>query len=332
VKGKDKDARRCGYGMILCGDKGRSKLSSLVRMLVCCSALLWATSFILFNDDTLPSASSLSLLDSSAAADAASHDASALDAVASNRQEPHSFLNKLRDETVVFQGTYKGKTSYVSKNSGTYRDLMIVCGCMGMYDDDDEEGEEEDADPPPTIPSDETHMYMRRLYEEIMGVEQSTIPRITPASKPTDSGFHVPIYIDISKEMGRGIYAKQDIANGTHVWTGTYEARMFEGWQYRSFVMSVPKELQCNFLLHWSYTLKDEDSPHGSAMIVDLDYSYLWNSVGPKRLNTYQTDVEGSKDPVIYATRDIKAGEQLLMSYSDFLGSQMRGKKKPLGL
>lgn len=99
---------------------------------------------------------------------------------------------------------------------------------------------------------------LRKAYRETLGSESSIPPAEEDDMEPTDgtkgnTGFLVGTQVLVSKELGRGNYATEDIKKGAMVWKSKYTARFTTGNQYRAFLKAIPPALACE-IITWAYT------------------------------------------------------------------------------
>ena len=151
---------------------------------------------------------------------------------------------------------------------------------------------------------------MRRTYVRVVGADASTVG-------PPESdynGFSRPYEVG-HNSYGRGIYAKADIPKGLLVWHNIRSAAFSEGMQFREFVMTLPPELRCD-ALQWSYVMDGK-------IYCDLDEGALCND-GYSTGSNIDIDEEASAKFIakagmqLFASRDIKEGEELLCNYWSF--------------
>jgi hypothetical protein len=161
-----------------------------------------------------------------------------------------------------------------------------------------------------TIHDQDAWKLMRRTYADIVGADASTIG-------PPESGyngFSRPYFVG-HNDLGRGIYAGDNIPKDSLVWHNIRSAAFSEGRQFRQFVMALPRELGCD-VLQWSYVMDD-------TIYCDLDEGSFCND-GYSEGNNVDTDKTASAKFItragmqLFATRDIKKGEELLCNYSSF--------------
>lgn len=182
------------------------------------------------------------------------------------------------------------------------------------------------------IHSKATWVNLRQAYVDVVGAEDSSIP--VPVT--SNSGFHVPIYIDHSKETGRGVYVKERVAKDELIWTGHGEgsqSAVFDSIdKYREFLHRVDNDVVCDLLI-WCYpTYEEEDKEdedydeYGQNSVdigCDLDEGSFFNNAKTRNeSNIYHLYKEGEEEcdenVSAYASRNIEAGEQLLAWYNDF--------------
>lgn len=157
------------------------------------------------------------------------------------------------------------------------------------------------------------------------------------------SSLAVPTIIgDAGPGKGRGVFAKDDIPKGTLVAnidngsTGIFK----EGHSWREFVVSLPEETACNFI-EWSWVQTitplndgDDEIRSGLTIFASFDESNLMNAadwdgveanVSCGNPSMQGGDGQGQCRFQYYATRDIDAGEELLINYAEFEDSSQKG-------
>mmetsp|Transcript_4441 Transcript_4441/g.5146 ORF Transcript_4441/g.5146 Transcript_4441/m.5146 type:complete len:261 (+) Transcript_4441:29-811(+) len=143
-----------------------------------------------------------------------------------------------------------------------------------------------------------TWKYLRRTYRRVMG-GKSTIDK-----KDIESGFQVPYEVRYSPKYGRSVFVLEPIEKGEIIWDDKYNAEFSDEATLRHFLKSIPYNLQCEILL-WAYPVE------GGNADVELDDGSF--------INHGTTDEEINFDGNNRASRDIEAGEELLMNYTDFI-------------
>lgn len=173
-----------------------------------------------------------------------------------------------------------------------------------------------------------TWMRLRKAYIAV-GVTNSTIH--VPIKE--ESGFHVPYYVSHSPDSGRGVYAKEPILKGQKVWTGigSQSAYFKTGDEFRRFLHLVGDAVVCDLLI-WCYPTYWEMRENEKSLWIacDLDEGSLINEgddITAKNIEISR--LKGNDTDFLYASRDIEAGEELLMRYDDFTGG---GLWKKFGL
>jgi len=173
---------------------------------------------------------------------------------------------------------------------------------------------------PRPIPSQSDWMYARKIYRDIVGEDDATI--IADDDEKENNGF--PVLIEpkqSSPEKGRGVFALQDINEGTLVWSISNMAKFKNGERYREFLSKFEVGLACD-MIGWSYVV---DTCDGELCIaITLDDSSLCNDGGEDYYddNANVGCYEGETKVCIendYALGDIKAGDELLCKYENFV-------------
>lgn len=214
-----------------------------------------------------------------------------------------------------------------------------------LYFGDDDENEVEtnnnsstnqpSSPPPRPVPTREEWAYLRGTYVAVVGVEHSSIPPHQAIQQR--NGFAVPIEVRVNDLVGRAVYATTNIRRGDLVWSHGLTAEFDSGHDYQRFLESLPEELACDVLI-WAYVqdVGNEVRRHnhraqcGAAnhtyiVAVDLDEGSLINSdakaknIGciPKSERTTSESIGLSCKGYLFALRDIRAGEEILIDYAD---------------
>ena len=217
--------------------------------------------------------------------------------------EPEAKLKGLAD--ILYGGLYTGVAQGFIYNDGrvwshfTVSEMKDHLRCSEYYQRAEQ-----------TIHDQDAWKEMRRTYVRVVGADASTVG--PPES--SYNGFSRPYQVG-HNNYGRGIYAKADIPKGSLVWQNIRSAAFSEGMQFREFVMTLPPELGCD-VLQWSYVMDEK-------IYCDLDEGSFCNngySVG----SNIDIDEEVSAKFIakagmqLFASRDIKEGEELLCNYASF--------------
>jgi hypothetical protein len=176
------------------------------------------------------------------------------------------------------------------------------------------------------IPSTETWMKMRQAYVDVVGSSESTI------GEPNEvDGFFAPIEVQQSPGKGRGLFAAEDIPRGQHIWSGAIQMATFDsGLDYKKFLGSISDDDACD-VLQYAYVVilgDDAENQDNARICVDLDNGSIMNSVDFDHdtvdagcLPEWNDRFRGGCDLNLYALRDIKKGDEILMDYG-LLGFQ----------
>jgi predicted RecA/RadA family phage recombinase len=156
-----------------------------------------------------------------------------------------------------------------------------------------------------TIFKQATWEYLQDAYRRAVPSGTSTI-----AIEPT-SGVMVPHEIRLIPGKGRGLFATKNIKKGEVIWKNIQSAEFEDELSWRRFVSSIPYELACD-VHQWAYVEYDEDDKI-SILYLDLDDGSFTNTPDGDQ------DENSTTEEVSIALRDIKAGEEITMSYSGLL-------------
>jgi hypothetical protein len=132
-------------------------------------------------------------------------------------------------------------------------------------------------------------MKLRYTYHQITSKHKDISTR--PISTLTDSvlesqytdGFHTPIQATLHTGKGRTLISSHKIPPWTVVWESAYSASFETGFQYWSFLNSIPRDIACD-VIQWAYVIKVKDPEYPSEddeyfMIqVDLDEGSYMNT------------------------------------------------------
>lgn len=176
------------------------------------------------------------------------------------------------------------------------------------------------------IHNESTWISLRDAYIATVGTQNSTLGN--------NLGFKVPIEAKHTSYAGRGLFAKEDIAEGQVVWTGwkSNNARFKTAGAFRRFLSALNNDLVCDLLI-WCYPFYEDDDDETSLTIAcDLDEASFTNDENKydpefpeKKYNVKNlgcdesnVDIEDECQFTLYALHDIKTGEELIASYAEF--------------
>lgn len=218
-----------------------------------------------------------------------------------------------------------------------------------------DEGDDEVSSPPPASRSlDEMELNPQQLattmkmLEDLREKYQKEVNIVPVANRQNaKSVFTVPVIVGDAGEKGRGIYAKEFIRKGTLVLdidsdnVGVFKDAM----QWREFTYSlgvVDPETSCNFM-EWCWVQHiekeegaREDIRHGWTVFLAFDESGLVNNaewgeeMANVRCGTLVKEDEGHETwsackYSYHASKDIQAGDELLINYSEFEDATQTG-------
>mmetsp|Transcript_7664 Transcript_7664/g.17201 ORF Transcript_7664/g.17201 Transcript_7664/m.17201 type:complete len:338 (-) Transcript_7664:276-1289(-) len=174
--------------------------------------------------------------------------------------------------------------------------------------------------------------------------------------------FLVPTEVKAISNIGRGVFALEDVEKGTMINRPTNAIEFHSREIFRDFMAYLIKKrarLRCDLFL-WFYATRKSPEDGDYIICLDADHTSLINSaegydedngddedddddendddddddeeeddeyddeynfelnVGQSVVVTGDERIYGCQDPPTYALRDIKAGEELRMSYGDF--------------
>jgi hypothetical protein len=163
----------------------------------------------------------------------------------------------------------------------------------------------------------EMWMTMRRTYHDLL--------RDNPGEISEQDGFSVAVEAKQSIDKGRSIYAAQDIQRGDHIWTGATQMATFDsGTIYKRFLASLPKDMACDVMI-WCYIqfvdvvdVVELDVRKAPRICVDLEIGSFINTVSSPEDTIdagYLPEWKDSQQD-LYALRDIKKGDEILMDYN----------------
>ena len=177
-----------------------------------------------------------------------------------------------------------------------------------------------------TMYTEESWKLFNEIYHKVVPREPSSLP-----SEFTQNGYHVPIEIKLG-DLGRGVFATEDISKDTLIWKSTNTAEFHTGQEYRDFLRLLPQPLACDVLM-WAYIRIISDEDDNKMMVcADLDEGSFVNhgrteanmELGINGRGLLQEDEHEELtwygcDLEFYANRDIKAGEEIRANYNNFI-------------
>jgi hypothetical protein len=190
-------------------------------------------------------------------------------------------------------------TDNIDSLHGTLRDIDLYLECYEYQDRPVEYFNEQDI-----------WRYIQQIYLAAVGPGKSTIPELY------GTGFQVKVKFDYAKGKGRGVFAAEDIPKDTIILKEIYAGFFDNAPAYRKFLLTLPPNLACDYR-QWQYIYADDNFDFTTLRIgVDLDGAGLLNWGEDDEVNmAYLRKGTG----VSIATRDIKAGEEILVDYDEFL-------------
>ncbi|KAL7546854.1 hypothetical protein ACHAWF_010180 [Thalassiosira exigua] len=160
----------------------------------------------------------------------------------------------------------------------------------------------------------------RNLYKSIVG-NDSTMDVLYKEHAGLPNGFEVPIEVREAPPKGRGLFALEDIKAGTRIWSAQKTARFRTGESFRAFVFRLETTLACD-VTKWAYVFRLEGRER--RVTVDMDEESYCNDAryGASNIGCDEErarNFKGGCRENDFARRDIKAGEELLCDYSEFV-------------
>mmetsp|Transcript_7058 Transcript_7058/g.10304 ORF Transcript_7058/g.10304 Transcript_7058/m.10304 type:complete len:237 (-) Transcript_7058:35-745(-) len=163
--------------------------------------------------------------------------------------------------------------------------LPIVTGCA-------------QSDYQRAIYDNETWIFLQKAYLETQD-KYATISESYLGVK----SIRVPYEVKEGKR-GRGVVMTGFVEEGTQIWEEYHHAEFRSEKRFRKFMKKLPYALQCEILL-WAY-------PQGRKRAsVDLDEGSFINHSNDEEERNFANSGR--------ASRDIQAGEELLMDYGSFI-------------
>lgn len=153
---------------------------------------------------------------------------------------------------------------------------------------------------PKLIYNETTWKFLRRSYRKAVG-KKSTI---SEDDDDPHAGFQVPYEVKHSPIRGRSIFVTKRVKRGKRLWRADYDAAFESEHAFRRFLNMIPWTLQCEILL-WAYPVEG-----GEAHVALDDGSFVNHGNTEEEINFGNND---------RAVRNIDAGEEILMNYTEFI-------------
>ena len=223
-----------------------------------------------------------------------------------------------------------------ASNHGSQSELMILLNCSEIHSTDDTFAHTK-------IPDKKDWKRMNKAYHSTMKKyhHNTTTTTTTKEEEENDISNNRILYDNFPKEfrktgmtvkseirvapfVGRGIYATEDIAKGTHIWSTANTAEFHSGNAYREYVIelaTMDKEAACDAIT-WSYLVKK--SKDKFAICIDMDEGGLFNDIDEyieENVAFVEEDDHhhGCSGRSMHAIRDIPAGEEFRVFYGTFV-------------
>lgn len=180
-----------------------------------------------------------------------------------------------------------------------------------------------------SVPEEDTWLMVRQVYENAVGVENSSISPIS-----AQDGFLVGAKGGSSPGRGRGMFATQFIPKGTLLYVNRQKGRFPTAMSYRKFLMGLPTGLACDYLIYVYLQTVGGDKTNTTVMTLlsaELDKGVLVNGGAFPSEEAHQDDVDvansgctvnpfdvlehGCDGVRYYAWSDIQEGEEFFCYY-----------------
>jgi hypothetical protein len=173
------------------------------------------------------------------------------------------------------------------------------------------------------LPTLEEWMFLKKQYREL--IDDKPVVLDSPVSpvegysfgRSDDGGDRdtpPPFYADRSEGKGRGLFASRRIRKGELVHDGPRSNVMFpDATAFRRLVVSLPRKTACD-ITEWAWTQTLDGLDGKLRIFVDLNIAALMNSSH----NKPNIAPKNERSTLMYATRDIEKGEEILYDYGVF--------------
>lgn len=141
----------------------------------------------------------------------------------------------------------------------------------------------DDAEAYQKVPTDEDYRLLVEAYVHSMttGASATTTTDRPPSVASYDPGvFRVPVEVRSVPHVGRGVYTREDIPEGTLVNRPTNAIEFYSHENYRDFLAYLVEKrsaLVCDTFL-WMYATRKSPKPDDWIICIDADHSSLTNS------------------------------------------------------
>ena len=122
------------------------------------------------------------------------------------------------------------------------------------------------------------------------------------------TGMQIPFHVKDDGPRGRSVYSAIDIEKGTKIWNPSKLATFDHPLELVNFLQRLSHDLQCDVLL-WAYPDAENEN-----VGLALDEGTF--------VNHAESDELKNMGSTGYALRDIRAGEEILEDYTEFIGVQ----------
>jgi hypothetical protein len=163
---------------------------------------------------------------------------------------------------------------------------------------------------------------MYKAYHAVVPEHEATIPR-----NHQHNAFVMPVEVDYSPYVGRGVKAATFIPKGTMVWRPRNAAEFTSAKQLRLFLEHImthsTKEVACD-AIRWLYVSRASPAENDFVLCIDFDEGSIINrAMTDEEWNVAQLHhtiddpenrVYGCQEGSLYATKDIFPGDGKCMS------------------
>ena len=209
------------------------------------------------------------------------------------------------------------------------------------YDDDDDDDDDRDIDNSDVLTEEE----IQKLREQWSVMREKYIREVhlVPIDEEGTKAIVVPTRIGYAgPKKGKGVFATEPIPKDTLVLDLLNKSTPIwkTGHSWREFAVTLPREAACNFIeWSWVQTIPPENEyedeiRNGLTIFSAFDESNLMNSADWDGIEAnincgsppeHDGDSRGVCRFHYYASRNIEAGEELLINYSEFEDVSQQG-------